>query len=176
MTFSMKLFYDLNKEGVLNNRIQKHLSSLKTDAQRNAYCRDILNKKLHLIRLKNQCAQLNFPFKYDLNHTLQNLDLIQLKSLQKTIEANIQAFRKKLTISKANKPKVSKSKKKKKQGKDFSVQPRISTQSSAKLRDKKSSGSAPKSKPKKKQQTSSKKSKQKRKSPWTKIIYTPMYS
>lgn len=171
---NMKLLYNLEAEGVSNDRIEKHLTSLKPDNLRNDFCRLILDTKLHLIRLRNQCIQLKLRFGFDFNYSLRNLDLISLKSLKRAIEANLKSNK---SETKAPKQKPIKFvKPKNKQNQKQSTQPRISTTPSVKLNPHKKNRTNAKRQKKKKPLTKLKRRKAKRKTPWAKIIYTPMYS
>ena len=84
----MKLLYDLEKERVNNKRIQTYLNSLNCAGKRNIYCKKIIEKKRILLKLRKQCIKLKLKFKYGIDYTLKNLDLIKLKALQKNLKAN----------------------------------------------------------------------------------------
>ncbi len=83
----------LTDQGILNERIQKHLKSLPNSKLRNKYCDSLLDKKRHLIRLYNQCKQLSLVFDYKLDRTLRNLDLISIEELQSKLNKNIRNAR-----------------------------------------------------------------------------------
>ena len=153
----MKLLYNLSKEGINNDRIKAKLDSLSSIAEKNDYCSELIEKKILLLRLYNQCKQLNLKFGYDLNVTLKNLDTINKNTLKSKIASNLANEKKNKTL-----PKIKATPKK----------PRKESTHIKTIN--------PKTKPiKKRRHKTSKKSnskKFKRKKRWITIISTPMYS
>ncbi len=153
----MKLLYDLSSEGINNERIQAKLNSLSSIKEKNECCSELIEKKKLLMRLYNQCLQLKLKFEYDLNNTLKNLDKINKNTLRSKIAANLANEKKNKTLSKT-----------------------ITIRKQTKTKPVQIKSVKPKPKQtKKKGLKSSKKGnskKSKRKTPWTRIISTPMYS
>src|SRR5436190_24348731 len=96
----MKLLYNLSKEGINNDRIKAKLDSLSSIAEKNDYCAQLIEKRILLIRLCNQCKQLNLKFPYDLNDTLKNLDRINKNTLKSKIASNLANKKKNKTLPK----------------------------------------------------------------------------
>ena len=151
----MKLLYNLSKEGINNDRIKAKLDSLSSIVEKNDYCSELIEKKILLLRLCNQCKQLNLKFGYDLNVTLKNLDTINKNTLKSKIASNLANEKKNKTL-----PKIK-------------AAPKQSNKKSARILSVKSNMKSTK----KKRQKNSKKGdskKSKRKTKWITIISTPV--